>query len=79
MSSTIHDIGTFTALSTLVATVYALLTAFKFVKRSVKGQNLPPGPIGLPILGEFPPTVPPLEGASLTRRIRVFPLLDSLP
>ena len=54
MVSTIHDIGTFTALSTLVAGVYALLQAFKYIQRTVKGQNLPPGPTGLPYLGAYP-------------------------
>lgn len=51
MVSTVHDIGTFTALSTLVATVYALLKAFSYIRTSVKGQKLPPGPAGVPLLG----------------------------
>ncbi|EKM48214.1 uncharacterized protein PHACADRAFT_203097 [Phanerochaete carnosa HHB-10118-sp] len=54
MVSTVHDIGTFTALSTLVATVFALLKAFSYVRQSVKGQKLPPGPAGVPFLGSLP-------------------------
>ena len=51
MSSSIHEFGTLTALSTAVALVYALLHVFRQIKIKTLGK-LPPGPVGLPIVGE---------------------------
>ena len=41
-------------LSTIVATILAILLAFHFILNSKKSKNLPPGPRGLPLLGSLP-------------------------
>ncbi|GJE93448.1 cytochrome P450 [Phanerochaete sordida] len=53
MSTSIHEFSTLTALSGVVALVYALLHVFRQMKIKALG-NLPPGPSGLPIVGSLP-------------------------
>lgn len=55
MSSSIHEFGTLTTLSTVVALVYALLHVFRQLRAAAKsavGGSLPPGPVGLPVVGK---------------------------
>lgn len=60
MSSTAHDLGTFAILSTIVAALYAVLHALRTLRTRAKSisseltkSSLPPGPVGLPILGSL--------------------------
>ncbi|GJE97683.1 cytochrome P450 [Phanerochaete sordida] len=54
MSSGAHNFGTVALLSTLAALAYALLHAFRRLRLALVGKSLPPGPLGVPLLGALP-------------------------
>ena len=54
MSFPVHDVNAFAILSTLVAALFAVLRGLRMLRDSAASKlkgSLPPGPVGLPILG----------------------------
>lgn len=77
MDSGVHGFSTFTALSTLAALIYVLLHVFQYLRRIILGGNIPPGPRGVPILGEFILVV--CKVANSLRTTGSFPFLTRYP
>ena len=58
MSTTIHDVEALAILSTLIAALYAVLHGLRALRNNAKSirwgfakSKLPPGPVGVPVLG----------------------------
>ena len=55
MSFPVHDVNAFAILSTLVAALFAVLRGLRMLRDSAASKlkgSLPPGPVGLPVLGQ---------------------------